>query len=283
MQPAVEFDLLKVGHCTHPECIVMRGGRKSPIEFPSLAGLIRHSERGLMLYDTGYSPKFFEATRSFPECLYRKVTPPRLPADEELLFQLGQRNIRPEEIRTIVISHFHADHVAGLRDFPKAEFIATSGEYHEVKRKGRIGRLRRAFLQDLLPADFEERVVFADTLATVPADLGGFEAGYDLLGDQSLIGIALPGHARSQLGVVMNAQGRRTFLVGDACWKIEGLERRKLPAWIAFRLFADARRYRETFARLADLYEATGSLVIIPSHCTTSWGRYGNSRNIVND
>lgn len=281
MQPRVEFDLLKVGHCTHPECVVMRGGKRASIEFPSLAGLIRHPVHGLMLYDTGYSPRFMEATRKPPECLYRMVTPPTLPAEEELLFQLEQRNIRPEEIGTIILSHFHADHVAGLRDFPKAKFIATSEEYRDVRKRGRIGRLRRAYLSDLIPPDFDERVTFAETLARISPGLKGFDDDWDLVGDGSLIGVSLPGHTLSHLGLLFEDGGGRKFLVGDACWKIEGLERRKLPAWLAFRLFADAKRYRETFAKLADLNE--DGPVIIPSHCITTWKRHGNTRHVSND
>ena len=260
----------------------MRGGRWKAIEFPALAGLIRHPLHGLMLYDTGYSRHFMEATKPFPECLYRMVTPPVLPPEEELLHQLEQRNIRPEEIGTIFISHFHADHVAGLRDFPKARFIATREEYAEMKGRSRWNRLRGAFLSELFPADFSERVSWAEDCAALGTGLAGFENGYDLLGDGSIAGIPLPGHTRSQLGLLLRDDTRRLFLAGDACWKIEGLERRKQPSRIAAHLFADNRAYEETFFKLADLHHADTSLTIIPSHCVTTWQRIGNTRTITN-
>lgn len=276
------FDLLKVGHCMHPECVAMRGGRMKSIQFPALAGLIHHPSLGYVLYDTGYSKHFMEATRTFPECLYRMITPPSLPAEEELLFQLEQRNIRPDQITAIIISHFHADHVAGLKDFPKARFIATKGEYEEMRGKGRLTRLRGAFLSELLPDDFIGRVSYAEDQETVDPGLAGFETGFDLCGDGRLVGIPLPGHARSQLGLVfVDALGRRIFLIGDACWKLEALEKRKLPSRVTKLLFADNKRYAETFFKIADLHEADPSLTIIPSHCTTAWGRYGNTRHVV--
>jgi len=279
---AISFDLLRVGHCTHPECVAMRGGRFKSIEFPALVGLIRHPSLGYVLYDTGYSRHFWEATRTFPECLYRMITPPALPPEEELIHQLEQRNIRPEQIGSIIISHFHADHVAGLRDFPRARFIATRDEFREMRGKGRFARLRGAFLTKLLPDDFESRVSWAEDHALVDPGLAGFSGAYDLAGDASLLGIPLPGHARSQLGVVFkDASGKRIFLIGDACWQMEALERRKLPSRVTKLLFADNRRYAETFFRLADLHESDPALTIIPSHCATTWARHGNSRQVV--
>lgn len=284
MNRPLKFDLLKVGHCIHPECIAMRGGRWQGIEFPALVGLIEHPSLGFMLYDTGYSRHFMAATRSFPECLYRKVTPPSLPAEEELIAQLAARQITPDQIGTIFISHFHADHVAGLKDFPKARFIATKEEYREVRSYGRLRRLQNAFLSDLLPADFEERAHYAEDGAGVDLPLPGFGRGYDLLGDGSLMGVPLPGHTRSHLGLLFqDASGRKCFLIGDACWKIEALRGKRLPSRLASWLFADKRRYAETFLRLAALHAAEPSVTIIPSHCVTTWERFGNTRHVSHD
>lgn len=277
----VKFDLLKAGHCVHPECMAMRGGRWNAVEFPALVGLIEHPVLGCMLYDTGYSRHFMEATRGFPECLYRMATPPVLPPEEELLVQLEQRNIRAEEIGTILISHFHGDHVAGLRDFPKAGFVATKEEYQEMAGKGRAARLRSAFLKDLLPGDFEERVRYAEDADSINPELHGFSEGYDLFGDGSLVGVPLPGHVRSQLGVTLTDHlERRVFLIGDACWKMEGLSKRRMPSPVAGLLFADSRRYAETFGKLANLHERDVELKIVPSHCLTTWERDGNTKHV---
>lgn len=260
----------------------MRGGSFRSIEFPALVGLLHHPSRGYMLYDTGYSKRFWNATRSFPECLYRKITPATLPAEEELIYQLETRNIKPEDIGTIIISHFHADHVAGLKDFPKAKFISMRGEYEEMMDKGRFARLRGAFLRDLLPEDFTARVTYAEGMPVLDTPLHGFPEAYDLFGDGSLLGVSLPGHARMQLGVLFqNSTQQSVFLIGDASWKLEALEKRKLPSRITKLLFADSKEYAKTFFKLADLLHEESSLVMIPSHCTTAWKRYGNTMNLV--
>jgi glyoxylase-like metal-dependent hydrolase (beta-lactamase superfamily II) len=280
----VKFDLLKVGHCQHPECAALRGGGRRAIDFPALVGLIEHPQRGLMLYDTGYSRHFHGATRRFPECLYRMITPVTLPPEEELLAQLESRRIRAPDIETIFISHFHADHVAGLRDFPRAKFIATRAERALCEKKGRVDRLLRAYLRELLPEDLEERLQYADTMPQVrlSAAWSPFEAAHDLLGDASMLGIDLPGHTASQLGVAFHAE-EPVLLIGDACWKIEGLVRDKKPSRLAYVLFDNSEAYNATFAKLRALHFSAGAPLIIPSHCITTWRERGGSRRIHRD
>lgn len=280
----MKFDLLKVGHCQHPECVALRGGGRRAIDFPALVGLIEHPQRGLMLYDTGYSKHFNEATRRFPECLYRMITPVTLPPEEELLAQLESRGIRASDIETIFISHFHADHVAGLRDFPKAKFIATRAERTLCEKKGRVVRLLHAYLRELLPEDLEERLQYAETMPQVPLPPAwpSFETARDLLGDASLLGIDLPGHTASQLGLAFHAE-EPVLLIGDACWKIEGLIRDKKPSRLAYVLFDNTASYDATFVKLQALHLSADAPLIIPSHCITTWRERGGSRRIHRD
>ncbi|MBS0660595.1 MAG: MBL fold metallo-hydrolase [Verrucomicrobia bacterium] len=280
----VKFDLLKVGHCSHPECAVLRGGRLNAVEFPALVGLIEHPQHGLLLYDTGYSRHFWDATGGFPECLYRRLTPPTLAPEEELVAQLAGRGIRPGDIGTIVISHFHADHVAGLRDFPQARFLATRPERELCERLGRLGRLRRAYLRALLPEDLAARLSYVESTPRrpLPPHWQPFPEGYDLLGDGSLLGLDLPGHAASQLGLgFADAAGREHFLVADACWKIEGLAQRRLPSRVAYVVFDNGAAYDTTFAQLCQLQASPQAPEMIPSHCLTTWQRLGGTRHVV--
>lgn len=282
----VKFDLLKVGHCQHPECAALRGGGRRAIDFPALVGLIEHPQRGLMLYDTGYSQHFNEATRRFPECLYRVITPMTLPPEEELLAQLEARGIAAKDIDTIFISHFHADHVAGLRDFPQARFIATGAERAKCEKMGRVRRLRRAYLRDLLPSDLDARLTYIESLPSrsLPAQWAPFDTGADVLGDASLMGIDLPGHTASQLGLAFRSENEGgVFLIGDACWKMEGLKEDRRPSRLAYTLFDSGTAYDATFDRLRTLHAGPQAPLIIPSHCSLTWNQHGGSRSIHRD
>lgn len=270
----MKFELLKVGQCSHIECIAMRAGKLGIVDFPALCGLFEHPSKGYMLYDTGYSEHFDSATRNFPECLHRLVTPIELPYKEKLLVQLEQRGIFAKDISTIFISHFHSDHIAGIKDFPKAQFISMKGEYLSVKKLNPLQRLSKAFLSELIPDNFESRIHYVEEMKTIPlpANLHPFQFGYDLLGDETIIGVDLPGHTIAQLGLVFyDHQGRYLFLVGDSCWKIEALIQNSKPSDLARTIFYDPIQYDFTFDNLRKLMSQPNSPKIVPSHCKKTW------------
>jgi len=274
MSVPIEFHLFKVGHCSHPECVTQRGGRWAAVRFPALAGLLIHPQRGPMLFDTGYSDAFFTATTPFPERFYRWVTPVSLPREETLVMQLARHGYAPGDIRHLFVSHLHADHIAGLRDFPRAHFFALRAELDAMRRRSRIGALRRGFLPALLPRDFHHRLSFVEDLrrVTLPGSMKPFIDGFDLLGDGSVTGVALPGHSTGQMGILFReAGGRDVFLVADACWSLDAVRHDRPPTWIASQVFADRRTYLDTFRCLAQLLARRDDLLVVPSHCESTW------------
>ena len=58
-----------------------------------------------------------------PYSLYRRITPLFLRPELAVARQLGAFGLKPPDIRLIFVSHFHADHIAGLRDFPDATYV----------------------------------------------------------------------------------------------------------------------------------------------------------------
>jgi glyoxylase-like metal-dependent hydrolase (beta-lactamase superfamily II) len=137
--PRVGLHLFRVGSCRHPERVTIRGGHWRMVEFPALVALILHPARGPILYDTGYADHFSAATQPFPERLYRWLTPVRLPAEERLGAQLGRFGLRLADVEQVLISHLHADHVAGLRDLPRAGFMALAADVAAHLGRGRRG------------------------------------------------------------------------------------------------------------------------------------------------
>lgn len=276
----VDFRLLKVGHCHHPECVAQRGGRWRSALFPALCGLLRHPDRGWILFDTGYSSHFTDATEPFPERLYRWVTPFTLAPEEALLAQLAALGIGAGDIACVIISHMHGDHIAGLRDFPNARFVTLRAEHESLRARSRLAGLMHGVLPALLPPDFERRVVFADELARVdlPAECLPFDSGFDLFGDGSVIGVPLPGHSRGQMGIVFRqADDRLAFLLADACWSRAALRHNQPPTWLAGRIFDSASRYARTFDSLRALSAKPDAPLLLPSHCESSWKEWNDA------
>lgn len=273
----VSLHLLRAGWCTHLECMADRGGRIARTQFPALCGLIHHPSRGWMLYDTGYAEHFFHATERLPQRLYRAAVPVQLPAAEQLSAQLAGHGVRREDIGTVIVSHYHGDHVAGLRDFPNARFIALDADTRHIEHlrdkpwRATLG----GHLPGLLPEDFRSRLQAADIAKAcdLPAWMAPFQRGLDLFGDGSVIGVPLPGHSAGQLGLLLpDADGGPAFLVGDACWSLPACRANRLPApptlWLAVH---DAQQYRATFAGLGQLARREAGIAVLPSHCVPSW------------
>lgn len=276
MSPRIGFHWLRAGHCRHPECVVQRGGRCRVVDYPSLVGLLLHPTRGPMLFDTGHHERFLEATRPFPERFYRWVTPVALD-DEPLLEQLARLGIGSRDIGHVFLSHLHADHIAGLRDFPGARLHAMRAEWDDMRRRGRIGALRHGFLRALLPPDIEPRLQFAEDAGRIDlqgalGDSSEMQSGFDLLGDSSILGMPLPGHTTGQMGLAFETEGgRRVLLLADACWSLQALTLNQPPTWLATGIFADRHAYRDTFHTLRALRQSDSDLLMLPSHCSASW------------
>jgi glyoxylase-like metal-dependent hydrolase (beta-lactamase superfamily II) len=273
MAKGVELHLLEVGYCRHPEWITIRGGSWRACRFPALSVLILHPEAGAILYDTGYADRFEAATSPIPERLYRWLTPVKLPPEQQLAAQLLRFGQHPNDIRRVLISHMHADHIAGLRDLPRARFTAIGADVDAVRRLGRVAGVRKGFLAALLPPDFAARLDLADTCPSRELGTGWapFSHGFDLVGDGTLVAVPLPGHSAAQMGLVVRGlDGRRCLLAADACWSVRAFREDRLPSWLARPALHDWRAYRQTIGALGALARAQPELPIVPSHCAAS-------------
>lgn len=278
MTPRVQLHLMQVGHCRHCERIANQQGRWKMVQFPALAALIIHPQIGPVLFDTGYAEHFHHATQSFPERLYRWATPIHLPAEQTLARQLQQRGYQLSEIRYCLISHLHADHIAGLRDLPQARFIAMRDEVQSVLRpRSRFDLTHHGLLPGLLPDDFQARLTFAESCpgSELAAPWQAFGQGFDLFGDGSVLALRLPGHSAGQMGIIVRDQSdRQVLLCADACWSRAAWQQASMPSRLTRLLMHDWQQYQQTLLQLQQLGSQHPEIAILPSHCELSWHTY---------
>jgi glyoxylase-like metal-dependent hydrolase (beta-lactamase superfamily II) len=257
--------VLDTGHCLASEHHLIQGGRHVQVACHSIVALLHHPRQGWTLWDAGYAPRMLDATERFPYRLYRWATPLRLDPTLAVVAQLPRFGLNVTDICRVVISHFHADHIAGLRDFPNAECIACREAYQEVSRRRGLRALARAFLPALLPDDFTRQATLLPEFTGPP--LGPLGPTYDLFRDGSALLVSLPGHARGQLGLLARTQRGTLFFAADSCWMSASYRECRPPHWMTNFFVDDAPAVRTTLSRLHGFHRARPEVAIVPSHC----------------
>ena len=275
----VGFAWAERGSCRHPEMMTIKGGSLCGVDFPAMVGIIRHPDAGILLFDTGYDPYFLEATRPFPERLYRWATPVALDPEDDVDSWLARQGAGKEDVRYLILSHFHGDHVAGLRNFPNARIFCSSAGLARIRSGNRLSRVAKGLLAALVPDDLAARAAFFEALPPVPlpAAFAPYESGHDLLGDGALLAVELPGHCPGHWGLALRTEDDRfVLLAADAAWSIAAIERDVPPPRITTALLGDTPLYRRTLAALHAASEANRELVILPSHCPIAARRFSS-------
>lgn len=270
-QPTIDFHVLDTGYCLASEHHIMRGGRRRPVHCHALVALWRHPHHGWGLWDTGYAPRIWEATNAWPYRLYRYATPFRIVPHQAAVCQLAHFGLQASDIRFVILSHFHADHIAGVCDFPEARIIVQQTAYDAVAGLHGFGAIRRAFLPALLPGDFRERSWFITSFTdrSLPA-LGGT---CDLFGDGTLQLVDLPGHARGQMGLLARTPRSQVLLAADGAWVTKAIRQDCPPHQCTHLVCDDARQMRATLRRLHDFSLACPDVCLLPTHCPEVYAR----------
>ncbi|WFE27850.1 MBL fold metallo-hydrolase [Solwaraspora sp. WMMD791] len=227
--------------------------------------LLVETDNGLVLVDTGHGLDDISSPgrRIGPA---RWVVRPVLDPDETAARQVERLGLRRDDVRHIVVTHFDADHIGGLSDFPHATVHTTADEVLGALTPP-TSRERRRFR----PAQWAYGPRIVEHGAT-GEPWRGFAAAKPL--DEIAPGIVLiplPGHTRGHACVAVDTGDRWLLHAGDAFYhpgSIDGhggvpFALRALETLIAY----DRVRVRDNHARLADLRSrADPDLTIFSAH-----------------
>lgn len=278
---ALQVVPLAAGYCLNFEAITQRGGKWKIKHFPAGYALLVHPQRGPILFDTGYGALVPQLMRRWPALLYGLLTPVRLQSDETAANTIRRLGFGLNEVQHIILSHFHADHVGGVRDFPAARFCGHAAAYQSVKHLQGVAAVRKAFLPELLPEDFAARWSPL-TFQPAPPELKPFLQYADVFGDGSLLALPVEGHAvgmiallvRSQLTAQLANDGLANggagwyLLAADAAWSVQALRHGYKVHPLAHLAFADVQQERKSATQLRDFWQRHPNLQVIVSHDT---------------
>ena len=204
--PAAELSLARID-CGTPQAPVAVNERFSDtfaygdkkIQFVFSCYLLKHGDE-YMLWDTGHS-----------------MTAPNVAPKVSLVDALARIDVKPDQIKYIGISHFHADHTGQIASFPKATLLIGAREWEAITSASPP--------QGANVKPFEGWIKGENKVEPQPIDK-------DVFGDGSVIMLRTPGHTpgHSSLLVKLQQMGP-VILTGDAVHFHENLETEGVPAF----------------------------------------------------
>ena len=260
----------RVGSCRQPLRLLDRTagvrGLSTQVELPAWAFVVDHPTLGPVVFDTGWSPAITQRVPWLPSRVYRSVVRYRLSDDDTIDAHLRRMGIEARDVRHVIVSHLHADHVAGLDAFPRATVHLSAEAWRHVRSVPRSVAWRHGFFPELLPGDLAGRLAPIERFDG--PDVGALGRAADPFGDGSILLVDLPGHAPGQIGALVMDGAARTLLAADAAFTSEQIEGTRRPSRAVERLVTfDAAAYRSTLDRLRKAHADDPTLRIVPSHC----------------
>jgi glyoxylase-like metal-dependent hydrolase (beta-lactamase superfamily II) len=241
--------------------LVRRGAGLKIIRLSVRYGLIDLKERGLCLVDTGMGPEVTRGPRTAALRLYSSVLRPVLNANAAPEAMLRNMGATADDVRLVVVTHFHADHISSLRAFSRAGIIACGDATRRVLAMSSTAALHHGIFRELIPQDFEHRLLPLQGMRRLPTGTVLGE-GYDLFGGGAYLAVPLPGHAFGHFGIFWRDETGPVIYATDAAWTTEALLDDATP-WISSAVvFDDRRAGRATQRLLREFRREDGRLLL---------------------
>ncbi len=170
------------------------------VKLPVMAVLIDHPD-GKILYDLGSNPNAMHGY--WPEHL-RKVYPLFQTEAQQLENQLELCCTNVDEIKTIVLSHFHLDHCGNLNLFPRAVVYAPKEDYIHSQclvRQSDDPSTHGGYIKADIDVSVKEyRLIDKDTVLFPEIEI-----------------ITLPGHTPNLLGLIVHTKNNGCLIFPQDC------------------------------------------------------------------
>ena len=212
------------------------------VQTPSTCFLIDHPQCGWILFDTGMPD---DPQAAWPSWYHAGIKWTK-PEETKMVNQLAKVGVKPEDIKYVVSSHLHFDHIGGDCHFAKtANFIVSKADAEHAYRLvlGSDDDTQRGYYirGEVLQERKSVRYIEKDTMNLFP----GIDA------------YILPGHTPGILALHVHLKDRDLFLAEDALNEKRNYWNGMLPggAW-------DTVGYRASVAKMHEICDPIDALVV---------------------
>jgi glyoxylase-like metal-dependent hydrolase (beta-lactamase superfamily II) len=170
--------------------------------------------KGLVVFDTGnnnaVSDGKCKSHWAAGNCDFLKPSQKREDVIDSQLKKLGYST---DQVKAVITSHSHLDHIGNIKMFPKAVHVIQKKELYQAWWPEKFQRDGGAFVM----ADFDGPAREFNYLE--------LEGDYDLFGDGSVTILSTPGHTLGHQSVRVKLAGGKTMVLAqDAIWMKENME-----------------------------------------------------------
>lgn len=232
---------------------------------PIHAYLLEHPREGLILLDAGICTDQAHRHTQYYRGILRMILDEDEYAQEPgetLPEQLKRLGYRCDDVRTVILTHLHEDHVGGLRDLPKAKVVVSQAEWDA----------RRAKMFGFIPMFYEPSYESVEQWERVRFESGAFhtfDRSHDLLGDGSVRLLPTPGHTPGHTCALVEMGGYQLLVTGDCLYTLRHLATEQLQA---FRLSKETGDEQvESIKRIAGLRKRLPGLHLLVGHDHTEY------------
>jgi len=210
--------------------------------------VIEHPE-GIFVIDTGENANvtdkdYFKSSGIFANWFDTTQFKFQVEPAEEIGPQLQQLNIDINNVKAVILTHLHLDHIDGLKYFPSTEIIVN--RYESEKPYGDLPKLYPSW--------------FKPTLIELDEKLEMFEHSKCLTASKDLFLIQTPGHTYGHCAVLFRTDDFDIFFAADVCYTQQQLHQKKYSGTNCSHKLA-----RDTYEKVT-AFIANRKTIFIPSH-----------------
>ncbi len=165
------------------------------LQFVYSCYLVKHGDE-YMLWDTGHS-----------------MTAPNVAPKVSIVDQLAKLNLKPEQIKYVGISHYHADHTGQVGSFPQATLLIGKGDWDAITSPKPAEGVNFAPFANWSKGEGKVEPVALDK---------------DVFGDGSVLMLYTPGHTPGHHSLLVKLSSGNYLITGDAAhfrenWESDGV------------------------------------------------------------